>query len=514
MNGKMRIPSNRIVAIHVLAVLLGAGAGLLTRSAPQPAGGAEVKTKRGERGALQGVSGDTLLDAVIQAASQTPEGAAIDGVPFDERMDGLWQQAPGGDLKAGFEEAMANAAALLERGELDPREAEDLMLQLAARFAAWLDADPIAALAEMERTGKAADFFNSYGVPRIAMVMVIRKQGLRQAVSWLDKVKPSHVAMYGIADALGKQGDVEEFRWFASNHVALFGPEWSDLAGNVMSSSWPLEKKDDLVNALTGGIRATAIGTLASRMDGMEGIEWLRGLFGSGTLTDAERKTILQSASLRHKINALDVPFDERIALLQEFGVVAGNVDHAVKAQQLIFPRLQDFFQGWGDNGDWLYRFRNGDASAGDARDAALAAFSDPGSGANEFRSQLFRFLAQEDLDRAVGVLDGLDKQQVDWEKAYAARWWFYHVEPARFYELTSSISHQNDPKLRSFLWECWRSHSASDLERYGEGYLEWVRGLPQGQEKQWALEGVELASKGKYPAIHAEVTQLLKSTR
>ncbi len=67
---------------------------------------------------------------------------------------------------------------------------------------------------------------------------------------------------------------------------------------------------------------------------------------------------------------------------------------------------------------------------------------------------------------------------------------------------------------MQQFLSECWRDKSGQNLEKYGEGYVDWVRALPDGQDRIWALNGLEQASRGKYLAIHNEITSLLEGAR
>ena len=85
--------------------------------------------------------------------------------------------------------------------------------------------------------------------------------------------------------------------------------------------------------------------------------------------------------------------------------------------------RTSDFVQS--DEAWWQNAWRDGLSTADDVLKAALAACPDPGSSRGEFESQVFRHLAEDDLDAAMGLLDGMTRRDQDWQKVYAARWWF-----------------------------------------------------------------------------------------
>jgi hypothetical protein len=277
---------------------------------------------------------------------------------------------------------------------------------------------------------------------------------------------------------------------------------------------WPTDRSDDLIRELSGEGRLRAFTALAQRMDGIEGIEWINTKLDQGEITSEDVKSLEENGELTSILAQMDAPLDDRIALMQRLGVAPAEITHAYKAQRFIHRDISNYlFDGNADD-DWLFWFRSGEVSAKQVYDAVLEHIPDPGSEMKEFKSQMFRHLAEEDPTRALELYADVPQNAQDWQKAYATRWWFTGTNPDDFYQLTSSISYKNDPKMQKFLRQSWTDKSGINLERYGEGYVEWVESLPEGRDRQWALEGLEHASRDKAPGIHREVIHLLDSSK
>ena len=98
------------------------------------------------------------------------------------------------------------------------------------------------------------------------------------------------------------------------------------------------------------------------------------------------------------------------------------------------------------------------------------------------------------------------------WQDVYALRWWFTGVNPDRFHQVISSLDTGGDDAMASALHEAWKSKTESNLERFGEDYLEWVKALPAGQNRTWAIECLRDAAKNSHPRVSRAAAELLEN--
>lgn len=451
--------------------------------------------------------GGALLDQ-LQAALEKPAGKEVWQVRMDRFKELLESLEPTEDPESTFLAMLAKVDEGGGMAGLTESEEVELFATLGVRFAQWFAVDPKAALAmstdtsspTMERIASAFVYF--------AAADLCEKQGLRAAMDWLDRGNVNFVMMQVVGNDLGKRGSLEDLRWLVETHPDFTSNGFFGYSMELMAGSWPLDRIDELMDAMPEEAKARVAFAIARRMDGEEGLEWIRSRINDGRLRAEELGNNVGVGSLVDQVGG---SMAERIALLQEFGAAPEHPDHGFKSQ-MISRELNDFLNRNSD--DWGFAFRSGEASAQDVLDAALASCPDPGPEMGEFRGQLYRHLAEDDPERALALLDGMSETDKDWQKAYAVHWWFHDVNPEKLYDFASSVSCEGNPDMEIHLRQGWQDKSREYLERLGEDYAGWVMALPEGTPRTWALEGLNEATAKDYPEIHALVSAMLEEDR
>ncbi len=514
----MKSKTARQLASHGIALAVGAAVAAFSlpgQRAPVDAnGGRPAAADR--TSSHPAASGSELLDAVARAVPPS-RAEQNDRMNLHElassRFDELRTDLPATADPAGtfYEllESMEKSGELAGGELLTPEQAEALAL-LGVRYAQWFEADPLAALeAVAGSTSPNVQLTNAMYVDRITKGL-LERQGLRHAMEWLPKVNPSWIGYQHVARDIGSRGEMDDWRWLMSEHADLANDRYFEAATDSLGHHWPLESRDELVRELEGPMKVRALYGLASRMEGTAGVEWLRSWIDSGDLSRQEIAEIADSHMATRLAAQAGGSLEEQLEILRELGVGGGQVDHSRMVRMLGGAVEQSLTASTSGNA-WLHAFRHGHIPADEVYENVLAVVPDPGPEELEFRSHVFRHLAEEDVDRAGALLEDMPKQEADLHKAYAARWAFFNVDPERYYDLVSSIPTDGNPELTEHLREAWKGESAGNLERFGDAYAEWVLALPAGPHRKWALEGLGEASRTQFPSIHSQIAQALE---
>ena len=160
---------------------------------------------------------------------------------------------------------------------------------------------------------------------------------------------------------------------------------------------------------------------------------------------------------------------------------------------------------------DWRFAFRNGKASFEEVYQAVAADL--PGL-ANEspdaIRLQIFKELAEENGPAAMQALS-LTAEPDKWTLALKpTQWMFYNVDPQKFYDYLQDIPHQ-DPVHHQARFESWVWHSQSNLNLYSRDYVDWVKGMPEGIDREMAAIGILRAVGPGNVALNEEVDALVR---
>lgn len=432
--------------------------------------------------------------------------------------------APEADRKAAFDSLLKQCTSLglTSWPAINSGEHVEVFSTLAVRFSQWLEESPAEAMKMLATDdGTFGMLMNEYGFA------IFRKQceksdlrNFAQSIPADLKDKSGWLGSVLIA-SIGKRQSMEDLEWLMANRPDIVGKkiDWRIVSG--IGENWPLESRDALVTNLKGTECGLAMALIARRMKPEEGVAWLKSWIDSGKLDEKARETIGNNATslrLDGEVNTdpfqdspepakPKVPLAEQIATIRSLGGAEGTSDHDLQSR-MIAGQVQNFLNS---GGDWLYQFRNGVVTADEVFAAALKNSPDPGPAMNEFRSQIYRHLLEDDSAAASKLLSGMSEGDRKWQDVYALRWWFTGVDPDRFFEVISQFDSGGDTKMDAALWDAWKAKSQSNLRRFGEDYLEWVKALPEGRNRTWALESLQEAAKNSNPRVFRAAAELLK---
>lgn len=502
-------PKTSAILGQLLAIMGGVAAALAWPVASRSGGEPPVAGSKVPR-EVSAKAPAEVVDAMIAELQKAKEAEAPESTLLRSLSDAYRQlfqsMPPAADPKGAYLEL---AAALAKGGGVSEKmlateEGRTQLAMLGVRYAHWLDHDPAGFAAAWSPDDGIMSWVNSHFIYQIANGLVER-DGVMKSVDRLQAIQPSYVAMSAIASDLGKRGSVEDLKTLLASKQGFLEDSWNGYGFSKLGEEWPLDRKDELISFASGKGQALAMIGIASRMKGQEAIDWVRGWIEAGEM-DKEALAQLTAQNLAGELaSAGGLPIPEQVAMIREFGGGGGEREIG---NRLVTSSLGEFLAD-GEQ-DWLQAYRNGLVTAGEVKAAAREEVGELGEHRNEFDSQLFRHLAEDDLDSAMELLGGMNRKDQDWQKIYAARWWFQGVDPERFVELVSSIS-LDDPKVNDALWNAWRDKSLPNLERYGEDYFEWVKAMPPGKVRESALRGLHAVTKESYPWIYDEALQLLR---
>lgn len=430
---------------------------------------------------------------------------------------------PEADRKAAFDALLkqCTSSELTSWKAIATGEHGEVFATLAVRYRQWLEESPAEAM-KLLGTDDATFglLMDEYGFA------IFRKQcgksdfrnfaqslpaDLKNNSGWIGSVLVANI---------GERQSMEDLQWLMENRPDMTGKkiDWRIISG--ISENWPLESRDALVPNLKGTECGLAMVMIARRMKPDEGVAWLKSWIDSGKLDEKTVENIGDNATSLNLQGGSDpfqdpslpdkpkVPLAEQIATIRSLGGADGTNDHDLQSR-MIAGQVQNFLNS---SGDWLYQFRNGIVTADEVLAAALEAAPDPGPAMNEFRSQIYRHLLEDDSAAASKLLSGLSESDRKWQDVYALRWWFTGVNPDRFFEVISQFDSGGDAKMDAALWDAWKAKSRSNLERFGEDYLDWVKALPEGKNRTWAIESLQEAAKTSHPRVFRAAAELLKN--
>jgi hypothetical protein len=293
--------------------------------------------------------------------------------------------------------------------------------------------------------------------------------------------------------------------------LKLRAPEVFDgyQAGQYLGKEWPVARRDELLAALDPKAAAYAMPGFMERMEGSSGGQWILEKLENGGFSAELRKEMASSLMGSFNGDVKGANLQQRIEIMKELGTLQNMGEDRTK-NEMIFTSLMNYFRSNRNDDDYLYGFRHGEFTAAEVVDLAADKTLDPGAHRGEYNSQMFRTLAEENLPAAMELLAGMDAATQEKEKALAARWWFRDTNPNEFYQLAESVA-EGDDGMKSMMQDAWNDKAPANLSRFGASYLEWIRSLPEGENKTRALKSVQ-ANGGRYPKLALEAGNLLKN--
>jgi len=414
--------------------------------------------------------------------------------------------AKSADALPPADDVAAAAIALLEKqnartngGTFTPEEAKELA-ELQPRLLHWFRLDPEAAVKYLY-DGDRRHLMDTGTV----LYAAIHEKGLETAMGWLKGRDPRNSGQlsYLFANYVAAQGDPATVRSFRET---LPPDQWNRMRGQIFSN-WPFDKADELLTIAKENNSPAGLAYLAMR-NGEKGAAWLMKHLESEDMDPAFREALTNSPEYRQLLqNSPHIPIETRVEVL------AKNRNDGKDAEQLMLELGGNDVARALDktSKDWRFAFRNGKVTFEEVYQAIAADL--PGlakASPDAIRLQIFKELAEEDGPAAMQAL--ADTPEPDkWQVALKpTQWMFYNVDPQKFYDYLQPIPH-DDPTLHQARFASWVSHSRSNLDLYSRDYVDWVKNMPEGVDREMAAIGILRSVGTDNKALNEEVGAWVK---
>lgn len=306
---------------------------------------------------------------------------------------------------------------------------------------------------------------------------------------------------------LGGRGSLQDLQRLRESAPVCFE---GDRAGWDLGKEWPLERRDELLAALDAKSAAAAAGAMMERMEGSTGGEWVLAKLRNGEFSKEVTDAMASGSLGTYYSNLKGVTLAQRLEIMDQLGTLQKTGADRAK-NEMIFNSIMGAFHAYGSDSDKLFSLRHGVMTAQEVAEQVAQETPDPGKHRGEYNSQMFRTLAEENLPAAMEMLAGMSAADQEKQKAYAARWWFRNVDPDDFYKLTDGLVRSDDASVRGMMQDAWNDKTSGNLQRFGPAYLEWIKALPDGENKTLALRSVQNVGGARHARLAAEAGNLLK---
>lgn len=417
-------------------------------------------------------------------------------------MDRLIKSA---DELAPAEDVASSAIALLEmqakrmNTTLSPEDVKKLA-ELQPRLLHWLRQDPEAAIKHIFDDNRRQ--YMDLGVVAFA---AIHEKGVDAALGWLKGRDPRNAGQLSFifANYIATQGDLT---LITKVKEGVHPQQWSSLRNQIFSS-WPFDKADEILAIAQENNAPGSLAYLAMR-NGKKGAEWLMKHMDSGEMDPAFRQALENSQEYRQYLeNSTHIPIEKRVEVL------AKNRRDDKDAEQLTLELGgKDVAAALNrSEKDWRFAFRNGKVTFEEVYAAVAADLPDlANTSPDAIRLQVFKELAEENGPAALEALAHTPEPD-KWVVALKpTQWMFYNVDPQKFYDYLQAIPH-DDPTLHQARFESWVWHSQSNISLYSRDYVEWVKNMPEGIDREMAAIGILRSVTPNDKAMHDEVDSWVK---
>jgi hypothetical protein len=491
----MRRPSGLALAAltHILA--LSGGWAIYQARASQTKEKPEARltngrTKARERSAVAEVdpkAGREILDAALKSMRENTL-RNLPG-PYDSRASHAIPQTPKEivdridniAIPADFAKALSE---LLAKKDKNGGFSAEVHHDLAALVFHWLANDPAACFSWMNADAAHQFALNSIMDLGPELSKRLGAKGVIDIANHAGRMKGQMVG--DLARVLAKTGNAAGVSEVKSA-IGSDGQSWNFFSRSI-GSAWPNDRLDELVKlAVTCDEPQIAIG---HRIHGDQGV-YIAGLLADESLPEDFRRRISEDQFAREGL-ARDpkVPLEMRLQNGGNLGQVLRNDVTRLLTEQR----------------DWAFAFRKGEASAQEILDMVSAGTSEIAKTAPDaLRDQVFRELAEENPAEAMTLLDGLPPQQRSEQALFISRSHFTDVEPDKFLELLQQIPTDTKAEWEGRL-DTWNRRSFTNHERLQDGYVQWVRALPPGLDRDMACYSLARAVAGANPELAASL--------
>lgn len=456
-------------------------------------------------------SGTEILKAISPHSFADWTSRTSRGTRFsmaDHAKQSAVQVQAAADALAPADDVAAAAMSLLEeqwnRDPSKPYTEEEMKLyqELQPRLLHWLRADPETALREIFKQENSRHGYTSIG----ALFAIMQEKGFEAASGWL---KNGSLPMTGMcpqvfAGYVASLGDVANLNTLKAT---LDPSQWQRMSGSLLSE-WPFEKADELISFATANKSPDGLIQMARR-NGKEGADWLMKHLNGDTLDPSFKEAMLKSPAYRQflQFNS-DVPLETRLEVL------AKNRNDGKDAEQIALELGgTDVTRAMNQSmKDLRFAFKNGKVSFEEVYEAIAADLPELAKASPDaIRLQVFKELAEEDGAAAMQALANTPEPDRTTLAYKPTQWMFYNVDPQKFYDYLQVLPHQ-DPIHHQARLESWVWHTRSNMDLYSRDYVDWVKNMPEGIDREMAAIGI-LRAAGGNTALKEEVDQWVTSS-
>lgn len=456
-----------LLASHLLC--LGAGAWFV-RGDHRAEEAKRAATKAGERtGSRPSLdeSAKRLTDEVVAAVKGSLDGEAL-RVAADK-------------LQGDEGEKRARSLAAEGRDFGPPPDKE-----LAAAFLAWFRQDRIAAL----------DFLLEGGLnPGKSLVLrQILEELTPEEHLKLISSRPAWGYNFVLSQILGSRLGELDAAAAAALVAEARGSGQGDQIFHAIMQGWPHGKAGQYLEmAMASGGNATALlrAFLENYSNPRRSADLLVAIKDRNDLPeDFTRFLEEQRELIGHLYRYADpaVSLDERIEQMRNLAWLREATPEALREGALKQISTVDINELMKSGPDYRYVFRHGAMTAEEILDAVKKTFPELAAASDyETRVRVYNELASEDAGAAYALLAGLPPEQRKLAVIHQARWSFRENSPETFYSMINMAPGPDSADAAPQREDAWNSYGSMAYRRYGNDYVEWLRTLPPGVNRDVA---------------------------
>ncbi len=391
-------------------------------------------------------------------------------------------------------------------GEKRVRELAAAGAQPSAEFAgallAWFREDPKAAFDFMQAAGAG-------GIYDAVLVQALKEMSLEDHLKFAEGLVESP-AIFRVGEVLGarlaEMNPAEAAAFFKESGISKSKPLLQ-----TMIRGWPAENTANFLELAFATQDVSLLqGYLWGAGNPRKASALLVMLEGRNDLPESFATFLAQSGELRgHLYRYADpsVPLDERIAQMKNLAWLKDATPEALREGALKQISTVDINELMKTGPDYRYAFRHGAMTADEILAAVREQFPELAAASDyETRVRVFNELASEDAQAAYSLISHLPEEQRNLAVIHQSRWTFRDTGPEAFYEMINLAPGPDSEEAAPQRADAWTNYGASAYREYGDYYLDWVRELPPGVNRDVARSTLaQVLRQGNHADLAAE---------
>lgn len=457
-----------LLASHL--VCLGAGAWFIRADHRTEEATRAAATKAGERSDARPTlesSAKRMADDAVAAVTKELDATAV--------------KAAADKLSPAEAEKQASSLAVDEKGFGPPPREE-----LAAAFLAWFRQDRLAAL----------DFLFEKGMHpgKDAVLKQLLAELSPEEHLKLLSAKPSSIFSFRIAQILGSRlGELDAASAATLIGEARAGDQGKEILRAIIQG-WPQGKAEQYLEmALASGGDATLLlqSFLGNYSNPRRTSELLVAIKDRNDLP-ADFTAFLeeQRELIGHLYRYADpsVPLDERIEQMRNLAWLREATPEKLREGALKQISTVDINELMKTGPDYRYAFRHGAMSAEEILEAVKKTFPELAAASDyETRVRVYNELASEDAGAAFALISHLPPEERNLAVIHQARWSFRDNSPEAFYAMINLAPGPDSAEAAPQREDAWNAYGTMAYRQYGDDYVDWLRRLPPGVNREVA---------------------------